>query len=640
MRNGRLLTAGLVAALAWAPWAVARIYVDKNAVGLNDGTSWPNAYTSLQAAVNDANTNGPDEIWVATAEYDEVRTEGAFGGPETYGSLILKSGAYLYGGFTSGMTDIAERNWVDNPTVIDGGGAVHVIAGYSSNAVLDGFMVTNGHALGTEGYHDSRGGGMFNWDASPTIANCYFTGNSARVAGGGIFNESGSSPTITDTLFEANIALGAAEGLRGGGAIFNNVNSNPTLTNVTFLENEAQTVDAVPALGGAIANYNSHPTVSRCWFQGNTAAGSGGAIAFQTAAGKTALDALNSVFYGNEADGDGGAVCCLTSSPSFLHCTFVENVADAEVNEFGAGGAVYVGTGSDPMIANSILWDNGPEEIYVDSTGGTVEYADVEGGWAGTGNINEPPQFVNATEGDFALQAGSLCIDAGGAVYCAVEDFDGQPRPVGAGCDMGAYEYQASEPDIAVTTPNGGEAWTMDGVYTIEWTSNVGLAGAEVRIGLHYGATFVDWIVRRTDNDGQYWWKIPTDLAPGDVYFIRVQSYTDSGIRDLSDAPFSLSVAPLVVTSPEYQDDLTIGTNVEITWQSNDPAVGDHVRLGLHKGGAFLNWLIRRTANDGSWNWIVPAELTPGLGYRLRLQSYDDKNLRTMSSAFTISAAK
>jgi len=189
-----------------------------------------------------------------------------------------------------------------------------------------------------------------------------------------------------------------------------------------------------------------------------------------------------------------------------------------------------------------------------------------------------------------------------------------------------------------VVVPNGGEAWVMGSVYTIEWGSNPTAVGADVRVGLHKGVDFVDWIVRSTDNDGAYYWKIPATLTAGDDYRVRVQSYTYPDMRDLSDAQFSIDLPPLLLLTPDLHEEWAMGTAHQVTWESNDPGVGSDVRIGLHKGGAFIDWMIRKTDNDGSWQWTVPTGLTPAFSYRLRLQSYTDSNLRTMSPAFTLSA--
>jgi len=192
---------------------------------------------------------------------------------------------------------------------------------------------------------------------------------------------------------------------------------------------------------------------------------------------------------------------------------------------------------------------------------------------------------------------------------------------------------------IGVTTPNGGETWTMGSVYSIQWAGNDALVGSDVRIGLHKGTTFVEWINLMTPNDGDYSWLLPSTYEAGYGYRIRVQSYTDATVKDLSDAPFTLELPPLLLTSPVRSDVLVMGQTYAVTWDCKDvPAAGLDVRIALHKGGAFVDWMVRKTENDDAWNWTVPMGLSPAPSYRLRLQSYTDSTLRAMSPAFTVVA--
>jgi len=61
----------------------------------------------------------------------------------------------------------------------------------------------------------------------------------------------------------------------------------------------------------------------------------------------------------------------------------------------------------------------------------------------GIGNIALQPRFVDLIHGDLRLRSDSPCINAGNNAYVSGSTgLDGRPRIVGAGVDMGAYEYQ------------------------------------------------------------------------------------------------------------------------------------------------------------------------------------------------------
>jgi hypothetical protein len=66
---------------------------------------------------------------------------------------------------------------------------------------------------------------------------------------------------------------------------------------------------------------------------------------------------------------------------------------------------------------------------------------------SGSGNITNEPLFLDLASANFDLQTGSPCVDAGSNAYVTnTVDFAGQPRILGGGVDIGAYEYQSLDP--------------------------------------------------------------------------------------------------------------------------------------------------------------------------------------------------
>jgi predicted outer membrane repeat protein len=248
----------------------------------------------------------------------------------------------------------------------------------------------------------------------------------------------------------------------GGGAIFNK-NSSVSVTNCIFSENRS-----VMCSGGAIHNDGSSITIKNSTFSDNDAyvESSGGAIWSGLVFGTESPSAIitNCIFSGNRAN-RGGAINATNST--ITNCTFIKNLAFGE--DESSGGAI---SASNSTITNCILWANkSPDGSQIVGEASTVvNYSNIEGGYTGEGNIDADPLFVDSgywddngtptdfdddlfVVGDYHLLADSPCIDAGTSQNAPSTDIDGDPRPEGAGYDIGVYEYDGCPNDPEKAEP-------------------------------------------------------------------------------------------------------------------------------------------------------------------------------------------
>jgi len=526
--------------------AAGIIYVDASASsGANDGSSWADAYTTLQAALSAAGSG--DAIWVAAGTYypDE-------GGGQTdndrNATFQLVSGVDIYGGYPTGG---GTRDWAANPTIlsgdidgndtntdgnninetwndIQGSNAYHVVTG-ANNATLDGVTITAGNANGGS-VPNNIGGGMLNNTSNPTLTNVTIAGNQATNTGGGMYND-GSSPTLT------NVTIAGNQATNTGGGIDNNHSSSPTLTNVTIAGNQAND-------GGGIYNFNtSNPTLTNVTIAGNQANDGGGGMFTDnssptltnvTIAGNQATNTgggmlnwysnptlTNVTIAGNSAGGRGGGMYNLTSSPTLTNVTIAGNQATND------GGGMYSNFDSSATIQNSIIWGNdastGPQ------VSGFPSYANTLVQDAGVGGFNgsEDPLFVApeaassapTTAGDYRLLPGSPVIDqgnntadldgsAGGDTISDIAtDLDGTPRiadgnaDATATVDLGAYELSVLHVDEntpAAAIDQNGAMW--DTAFA-DLHDALAVVGTGMEIWVAAGTYYPDEGGGQTNND-------------------------------------------------------------------------------------------------------------------------------------------
>ena len=244
---------------------------------------------------------------------------------------------------------------------------------------------------------------MLNDGSSPTLTRVTFNENWSAGDCGGMVNNNNSRPKLTDVLFSGNFAT-----QNGGGMC--NFGSSPELNNVSFIENSAGQKG-----GGMYNNGNTtDPTLTNVTFSSNSAQSGGGIYNNYSAA-----TLINVTFFGNTATSDGGGI--YNWSPD-------TNPTD---------------------LINTILWGNTTDQIFVsESTSPVVSYSVIQGGYSGGTNIiaEDPHLGPLADNGGFtmthALGTGSSAIDAGDLDFCPATDQRGVARPIGSGCDIGAYEYE------------------------------------------------------------------------------------------------------------------------------------------------------------------------------------------------------
>ena len=274
------------------------IYVDDDAIGANNGSSWENAYIYLQDALADANSaEKPVEIRVAQGIYkpnqgvnisqvifffiNEVTLVGGYAGVNEHDPNERNIQLYetiLSGDLASNDIDVNNlSDLLNEPTRSDNGPIIY--SGYSINqtAVLDGFVITGGRNTAVPFELIVGGGGIrIDRGSSPTISNCTLIGNAALACGGGMLTKKNSSPIVTNCKFIRNYAWG------GGGGVYN-ASSNPVFSHCLFEGNYAR------IRGGGMGNSNElfwglerncNPVIINCIFSDNFSESNGGGISF------------------------------------------------------------------------------------------------------------------------------------------------------------------------------------------------------------------------------------------------------------------------------------------------------------------------------------------------------------------------
>jgi len=410
--------------------ASTMLYVNAAATsGLKDGSSWPNGFTDLKAAI--AQSLSGDQIWVARGSYSPGLL-----GTDWY---TLKEGVKTYGGFAGTETSLAERDMkliaTTNQSVLDGSQGTasrHVIynnVALTNATVIDGVTITGGQTLTGSDGESTRGGGIYNVANVKAIFSNLQLINNRGQRGAGIYNVADGT-TFDHILFQQNAVT------ISGGGMFNN-GSSVTMTDLVFKDNTAANYGAGMASNGAAL------VLSRSSFIGNQSVYSG--AGFYLFGGGASLD--NILFSRNAVTGTSyyGGGMATTVGATLTNITFSNNTTAAPTTV--TGGGLYR-SGGVVTVDNSIFWGNKRGNGNADQLGPniTLRQSIVQGGYAaGTNVFIGDPLFVNAAADNLQLRGGSPAIDAGdNSKSTMLTDLAGNPRKMNETVDLGAYENQGT----------------------------------------------------------------------------------------------------------------------------------------------------------------------------------------------------
>ncbi|MEM8908832.1 MAG: hypothetical protein AAGD05_13380, partial [Bacteroidota bacterium] len=402
----------------------AQIYVDQMASGNNDGSSWTDAFTELQEAINTANVGA--EIWVAEGTYsptytrDDIINNRSNSSPSHESTFYLHKDIAIYGGFAGHETLRNQRDWDNNACTLSGAYSpgqqcYHVVylEGVSNLCVLDGFTITQGNANNASA-DNNMGGGLFvtsdgsttnphinnctfdnnagfygagvyvkanGGNCHPSFGQCQFLNNIADINGGAVYHEANngnSQASFSDCTFSNNRA-------EDGAAIYNHSESgicSPTFEDCTFTSNIAtQSGGGIYSL--ALTGGQTHPTINNCNFTFNTA-NYGGGLFNRSNQGDCLPQVTYCLFQNNEAIYHGGGVYNQSTggdaSATYVNCYFDSNLAFLGAGMYTANSGGIVS----PALTNCTFIDNSATD-----SGGAMYQRAV------AGNCN--PSVINCT---------------------------------------------------------------------------------------------------------------------------------------------------------------------------------------------------------------------------------------------------
>ncbi|RKY30980.1 MAG: hypothetical protein DRP68_05550, partial [Candidatus Omnitrophota bacterium] len=304
----------------------------------------------------------------------------------------------------------------------------------------------------------------------------------------------------------------------------------------------------------------------------------------------------------------------------------VENYDDSTVFDTSDGDFTIKGS-------ITVTSPNGGEVWIVDDTKNitwqkTGSIGNVEIRYSVDGGTNYPDtQIITPTGGvpssDLAF-AWTIPDEIGANLKIKITSLD-YPDVVDESDDV--FEIKGS---IALTAPNGGEAWEIGTTQDITWTKTGSIGNIEITYSDDGGATYPYVIDTSVDSSlGTYSWAIPDN--PTTSARVKVTSLSDSSVSDASDLNFRIK-GVITVTAPNGGEVWIVGSTQNITWDMVGSIESVNIDYSTDSGDTFPNVIASGvSATSGSYAWDIPDDVSTTV--RVRVTDANDATVTDYSDA-------
>ncbi len=357
----------------------------------------------------------------AAPALDLPHSADVYGNHSTTGSG-LGGGVYL----REGTASLADCSDIYSNGAINGGGAYLITSTLTINGSCSEIDSNTANANGGGVY--AQGSSIVMQDQAELLYNT--AGVTSTADGGGAYLDNSSLYS-----YRSAIRYNTASDDGGGVAANNGSNVDLELGSYSCIglrcsQVSNNTANGVGYGGGIYAN-SSSVSLYNTFVENNTADFGGGLYIYNT----TAYLYNGLVARNNSTSGTGDGIRLNTANFYGANNTLAYN--DTGGAATGRSIDMY---SSNLSLACSVIWGHSSS---IDAAGQNVTYSDIQGGYAGSTNLNVNPLFVAAGSQDYHLQATSPVVDR--CVSGQATDFESEPRPIvrttaAAPYDMGADE--------------------------------------------------------------------------------------------------------------------------------------------------------------------------------------------------------